>query len=343
MKRIIKFVLKRLFSQKTIEGKNSSSAYKYRDMAEYFSQVKQNYREFSNPFHYYQELVESLAKLKHFSILPLCELMSTSANNQRLLGLRHDIDADPVTALRAARHLARYGISGSFYLLHTAIYYGEFNNEVFVRNPLLLKWLHGFIVAGCEIGLHNDTIGADLIPGIDGGEVFKTELAWLRSKGAVIKGTVGHNSAPIYGAENSEVFSGRKLWDRVALSPDGVKLPLESLDENKLNLLYEGTFSRKKTKIDASNARAFITEREKSNLQSESWMKQFLLDNPYRDYEIDYQFWLIGKDKWVAAGRFANQALFEFAIGRDRLMYLLDELPEGSRSIMVIHPAYVSG
>ena len=345
LKKFVKFALKHFSSWKTVRAKNKGSGYTYtgRDMPDYFSQVRQNYHELSNPFHYYQELVEALVRLDRFSIDPLVDLLSTPADNQRLLGLRHDIDADPITALRAARHLARYGVAGSFYLLHTAIYYGEFYNGVFVRNPLLLEWVRGFIVTGCEIGIHNDVLGADLNPGVDGSEAFKTELAWLRSLRANIRGTVGHNSLPIYGAENSEVFVGRKLWSRKELSPKGNTLPLESLSERLLNLQYEGTFARPKTKINLLEVRAFITEKEKASVRSEHWMKKYLLDNPYCDWETDYQFWLIGKNQWVAAGRFDGQTLFEFAIGIDRLIYLLNNLPEGSRSVLNIHPAYIRG
>ena len=343
LKRFVKFALKHFSSWKTVRAKRKSSVHTGRDMADYFSQVGENYNQLSNPFHYYQELVESLVKLERFSIVPLSELMSTPVKNQRLLGLRHDIDADPVTALRAARHLARYGIAGSFYLLHTAIYYGEYYNSIFVRNPLLPEWVRSLIVTGCEIGIHNDALGADLNPGIDGSEAFKTELTWLRSLGANIRGTVGHNSLPIYGAENSEVFVGRKLWSRTELSPQGNRLPLESLSERLLNLQYEGTFAKPKARINLREVRAFIAEKEKASVRSEHWMKKYLLDNPYCDWETDYQFWLIGTNQWVAAGRFDGQTLFEFAIGIDRLKYLLNNLPEGSRSVLNIHPAYIRG
>ncbi len=322
-------------------GARGYAAVTARDDQAYYRQVAESYQHLTNTFQYYRDLIRSFVEIDRVRLVPLCDLCSGSADKDRVIGLRHDIDADPQTAVRAARFLARQGICGSFYLLHTATYYGEFHHELFVRNPLLARWVQELIVAGCEIGLHNDVLGAHLVPGIDGAQALVTELNWLRSLGAQIKGTVGHNSAPTYGAENSEVFQGRRLWPRDARSPDGQPLPLESLCEHDLDLRYEGTFAMAKAAPETEHAAAFCAAREAASLRSESWMRQYLLDNPCCDWKVDFQFWLIGRDEWVAAGRFDGETMFEWKIGRDRLIQLARELPEGSRSVLVIHPVYV--
>lgn len=331
------------FARGTEEDLDGYVAICGRNMQGYFSQVSENYLPLANSFQYYRDLVDSLLRLERLRIVQLCNLFSTPADGQRLLGLRHDIDADPVTALRAARHLARYGVPGSFYLLHTANYYGNFYHGVFVRNPLIEEWVRGLIVAGCEIGVHNDALGAYCFSGVDGPEALKTEIEWLRSQGAIIKGTVGHNSAPIYGAENSEVLQGRKLWPRNSRSHEGYPLPLEVLSESELGLSYEGTFAQPKARPDTEKAAAFCANRDVASVRSETWMRQYLLDNPCCNWAVDFQFWLVGKDQWVAGGRFGEKTIFEWQIGLDRLFHLLQTLPEGSRSIMVIHPEYVRG
>ncbi len=298
------------------------------------------YKSVHNSFSYYQHIIDNLLHINRIKIVPLYELQEQSAENIRLIGLRHDIDSNPEMALKAAKYLARKGVCGSFYVLHTASYYGEFKNNTFIRNSKLAEWILGFIVAGCEIGLHNDALGVFSVHNRDGLEHFKQELEWLRSLGAVIHGTVGHNSAPIYGAENFEIFKERVLWYREARTPSGQILPLGKLSEKKLNLKYEGNFPIPKNKFNIGDAVEFCAFSKDSNIRSKSWMRRYLFLNPCFDRKIDYQFWLIGNDKWVAGGKFNDENFFEWEIDSNRLFDLIKKLPKNSRSIIVIHPDY---
>ncbi len=74
-------------------------------------------------------------------------------------------------------------------------------------------------------------------------ENLEQELRWLRSLGVVVRGTLAHNSAPVYGAENFEIFEGRVLWEREVRCENGRILPLGKLSEKKLDLSYEGAFA----------------------------------------------------------------------------------------------------
>ena len=85
--------------------------------ANYFEQVRACYERFTNPFWYYKQIIGELLNISNLKIVPLYELMSSPVENRRLVGLRHDVDADPTTALRCARYLAQKGICGSFFLL----------------------------------------------------------------------------------------------------------------------------------------------------------------------------------------------------------------------------------
>ncbi|NIM97527.1 MAG: hypothetical protein GTO24_05410 [candidate division Zixibacteria bacterium] len=273
--------------------------------------------------------------------------------------------------MRAARYLARKGVCGSFYLLHTAPYYGDFHEGTFTRNPMMAELVLRFIVSGCELGLHTDPFWVYTVHNMDGAEAVKQELTWLRSLGAVIRGTVAHNSAPVYGCENYEVFEERVLWHRQVRSPSGKILPLGKLSERELKLSYEGNFTIRKKDIKVQDAVEFcsnVTGKEtyrvlreggklmvrmsdrgessinevltSADVRSKAWMRRYLVDNPCCDRTIDYQFWLIGRDKWVVAGKQKGQYLFEWEIDIDRLLDLIQNLPENTRSVLVIHPDY---
>lgn len=312
-----------------------------RDLGNYFEQVSVNYSPVSNPFVYYRTLVEGIQAIKNLEILPLYQLLSPIPDGRRVVGLRHDIDADPVTALRCARYLAQHGLCGSFYMLHTALYYGEFYGDSFVRTSQLGAWIRGFIVAGCELGLHNDALGVCMNSGRDGVQALQDEIAFFRSYGVRIKGTVAHNSGPVYGAENFEIFRGMVLWSRIPQGPNGIPLPLGRVNPATVGLEYEGTFAKPKTLIDNSTAGRFFADRKSANLQSEMWMKTYLLCNPCCDWGIDYQYWLLGKDKWVVAGSFKGDIQFDWGIGLDQVLRHLEMLPTGSRSVLVVHPELV--
>jgi hypothetical protein len=304
---------------------------------EYFRQVDVNYQGFTNPFHHYEQLVDLLARNSKVSIVPCCDL-DRSRSSGVTVSLRHDIDADPVTAIRMARRLARDGICGSFYLLHTALYYGRFFGTLFVRHRELRPWIDQFLVAGCELGLHNDALGAHERLGVDGPAAMVQEIEWLRSLGATIRGTAGHNSAPVLGAENSEVFESRVLWAMEGHPRNA--LPLGTLEESALGLEYEGTFAKAKRKPDAASANAFAADRASADIRSPEWMKTYLTDNPCLDWSVDMQVWMVGQGHWVAGGRIDGEPYFRDRLTLEDLPTVMDDLPGASSCLFVLHPEY---
>ena len=55
----------------------------------------------------------------------------------------------------------------------------------------------------------------------------------------------------------------------------------------------------------------------------------------------DTQFWLVGVDSWIVAGQRAGGDIYEHFISFSKVLEIIQDLPTGSRSIMVIHPEYV--
>jgi hypothetical protein len=313
------------------------AAFHFKD---YWKQVDESYGSLTNSFRYYELLIEELRARKEITILPLYGLAEAREPRRRLVGLRHDIDGDPITALRAARLLARYGICGSFYILHTALYYGQYIGDRFVRHPELEDWILSFMVAGCELGLHNDAFGVCNLFGKNGARAVQEELAWLRQCGAVIRGTVGHNSGPAYQAENYEVFRERVHWQRKVTAANKRALPLGALDEKQMGLTYEGTFSCTKSNIDMRQTAVFFSAKENAGVRWASWMKTFLHDNPYRDFTLDCQFWLVGKDEWIVSGRYEDSSIFRCFINLVEVLRIIDGLPPGTKTLFVLHPEY---
>ncbi len=313
------------------------------DMDAYWRSLDESLAAISNSFAWYERLVDHVAHMPAASVLPLYELMRPIPEGERVFGFRHDVDADPLTALRAARALARVGVCGSFYLLHTAAWYGTLQDGVLARNPMMREWLDGFIVAGAEVGLHTDAMGLAMLGQPVASLAVRDEIEWLRSMGVVVRGTVAHNTMASHGAENYEVFRERVLWPRRTAAPNGEPLPIGALSEKSLELTYEGTFATAREPIDHEATRRFIERIGEADVRSEAWMRWYLLDNPYCRWGPDYQLWLVGRDQWVAAGRSEGDADYRFGLTWVQAFDWLYDRPAGTRTVLVIHPGYVRG
>lgn len=223
-----------------------------------------------------------------------------------------------------ARHLARLGISSSFYLLPSTSYYFK-SHITRQRSPELLGLLYSLILTGCEIGLHNNAFEY----GEDGPKVVKDEIKWLNSVGAHIKGTVAHNTLASYKAENYEIFKERVLF------PRKTKQPIGRLSERKLGLTYEGTFTKPSPHLTPDLIEEYVSATP-PNVQSEAWMKRYLHENPYHEWLMDYQFWLIGVDQWVIT----SKETFKWKVGLEDVIKTIKECPPDTNLIFVIHPDY---
>lgn len=173
------------------------------------------------------------------------QIMQASCAGRISANLRHDVDLDLFTALEIARVEAKYNAPSTFYILHTAPYYGTFENGVFMRNKASLEVYRQIQDLGHEIAIHADPYHLYLHHGMDGAECLKAELQWLRDNGIRVTGSVAHNSWPVYGVENFAIFKGRKLrMDKPsgpqAFTFQGKSMPLGVLDEQEMGLAYEG-------------------------------------------------------------------------------------------------------
>lgn len=315
-----------------------------RDYDDYFLQVQQSYREINNPFWYYEKLVEDLLAIEDVEILPIREFSKQiNVHQKKIIGFRHDIDADPITAVKCARALARFGLSGSFYLLHSAVYYGEFYDNVFIRNPKIQEWVKQIVIAGSEIGIHNDAIGISNKYHIDGLQHLKNEIAWLQSLGTNIYGTVAHNNYIVNEAENYEIFKEFVLFRRKWLDPLSKNIAQTTLQE--LGLEYEGTFAQPRKNVTRSMVKSYFEAyKETANMSNEEWTYLYFFDNPIHDWRCDTQIWIVGKNKWIIASKQNDKKIFEYRVPLSTVINFIKFEAEPSSSILfVMHPEYFGG
>lgn len=135
----------------------------------------------------------------HFTIVPLKDFENTNSQDKVVLSLRHDIDNDINAALRFAYREHKYGIKSSYFVLHTAKYYGSKEGSEFVRNENIIYYLKKMQDSfGHEIGFHNDLVTLQIMYGIPPKEYLRNELKYLRDNDINIYGTTYHGSQYCY-------------------------------------------------------------------------------------------------------------------------------------------------
>ena len=158
----------------------------------------------------YEKFIINLEEDKRIKVVPLKEFHKIDNDqNKIIVALRHDVDLDINSAIKMAEIEHKHGMQSTYYILHTAIYYGVIKNGLFKRNKRMLpklkviqnKYKH-------EIGWHNDLVTIEIIHKVNPIKFLQEELEWLRENEIEIVGTAAHGSeyCPIYAYHNNYFF-----------------------------------------------------------------------------------------------------------------------------------------
>lgn len=221
------------------------------------------------PLFAYQKLLERLCRMHNVEVVTLGDMCTRTYSGDKVrLAIRHDVDIDIVTAVKMSVLESRFGISTSYYFLHTAPYHGRFENNVFYRNTCIGYVYREIQDMGHEIGLHTDGLTVYQKYSMDGADSIRQEIEWLRKQDIIVYGTVAHGSKSVFGAENFEIFKGRRKGkakfvpcdedQEQTLFHNGVQAKLHVLNEYALGLIYEGNdvFWQKKVRVEYGATRA---------------------------------------------------------------------------------------
>ncbi|MDX4011749.1 hypothetical protein Q6A86_01995 [Aliarcobacter skirrowii] len=213
-----------------------------------------NYQGYSNDFTFagnekivtstlfdYKKLLLELSSIEDVEFIThydFCKNQSLNYKNKLLIAIRHDIDSDIIAAAQQAKIENELGIKSSWYVLHTAPYYGYFDNDIFYRHNCMAYYYKYIQDLGHEVGLHTDGLLVYQDYKVDGACAVKEEINWLRNNGIDVKGTLAHNSESVYGAFNYEIFQNRNRKNEAI--KNNKCAPLGVLSENEIGLEYEG-------------------------------------------------------------------------------------------------------
>lgn len=129
----------------------------------------------------YGEYERFLDRLGERAVVPLRDF----ARGEGDLALRHDVDDQLDSALELARREHDRGLRATYFVLHTASYYGRAD---------LSERLLELQALGHEVGWHNDLVTLALVQGVDPRAYLERELQRLRGAGLDVTGVAAHGS-----------------------------------------------------------------------------------------------------------------------------------------------------
>jgi hypothetical protein len=138
-------------------------------------------------------MLRVLANRERFMVVPLKDFRSASAERV-VVGLRHDVDLRLANALDMARLERLHGLPATYFVLHTAPYYGSVKRGEAKHDPDLIHNLRLLQDLGHEVGWHNDLVTLQYVYNIEPRTYLTQELAWLRGHGINVRGSASHGS-----------------------------------------------------------------------------------------------------------------------------------------------------
>ncbi|MCX6327623.1 MAG: hypothetical protein NT144_13385 [Bacteroidia bacterium] len=196
-------------------------------------------------YSYYDNFLSYLSASDHFLIVSLKDFKNTTSEDKVVLSLRYDIDENINAAVKLAYREHKYGIKSTYFVLHTATYYGQKIGPCFKRNDNIIFYLKKLQDDfGHEIGFHNDLVTLQLMYEIPPKEYLKNELAYLRENNIHIWGTTYHGSQYCYIYKYYNAYFWKEYpdngWNYEYITKGYKTLKIEKDSLKTYNFTYEG-------------------------------------------------------------------------------------------------------
>jgi hypothetical protein len=282
----------------------------------------------------YNTLLEQILSVHHLSIRTIRDLQKPFNSEGIIIGFRHDIDYDIVTARQLAKIEHEFGLKGSYYVLHTAPYYGYFKNRKYYRSKRCIDILLEIQSMGHEIGLHNDCLYPLIKHGIPIEETLQSELTFLQSNGIHVYGTASHGSFHSYGSSNYEIFKGMSIEGRQRfIDKNGQEHRIGYLNMKDFNLEYEANYILKSWIISADEYNRISFPYKCPYERSDFFIRGY-----------DAQYGIFGKNLWFAQDikkvKATGTLLPIFSLTTGELIHRVKAHGPGDRIVLDSHPIY---
>jgi hypothetical protein len=195
----------------------------------------------------YRMLLSELSKPK-YRVLPLGEFNQDHSTDKVLIALRHDSDSHVSKALQMAEIEKQTGIRSTYFLLHSAKYYGTVKDGVMIRNGAvdeLAKKLHAM---GFEIGIHRNLFNMMWKYQFEPRAFMKEEVAYYKSLGIPVTGSAAHGDGTTIGRKLNEMWIYSEFGKKGAYVLNGTSYPYGEYPTVDFGVDYEAYLQKHTTK-----------------------------------------------------------------------------------------------
>lgn len=210
----------------------------------YLNKVKRFFHFGNRTFVEYKNFLEK-AKNSGFEFVPLRDFLEPRVPNEKIIGLRHDVDTELDHALKIAKIEHDAGIKATYFILHTTGYYSKDISKQKISRKLIGKLLYLQNTLGHEIGLHTDLMPIEIVYKQNPVNYLKKLLVHLRSNGINIMGVAPHGNLfhHIYRGKYSSVHTEIKNINIFANPCVKFDVHIFDLDYEAYSLDYDVYFS----------------------------------------------------------------------------------------------------
>lgn len=210
------------------------------DNSKTLEQIDAEYKAYNGTFSWaeYRKLLTELSKPK-YKVLPLCEFNKDNSRDKVVVALRHDSDSHPLKALKMAKIEKAMGIRSSYFLLHSAKYYGNADNGVIIRNGAIDKLAQKLYGMGFEIGIHRDLFNMMWNYQFEPRAFMKEEVAYYKNLGIPVTGSAAHGDGTTIRRKLNEMWIYSEFGKKGVYTLNGINYPYGKYKTSDFGVDYE--------------------------------------------------------------------------------------------------------
>jgi hypothetical protein len=194
----------------------------------------------------YSALLKELSK-NRYKIVPLKDFADTQASDKIIVSMRHDIDVRPDKALKMAEIEKEMNIPSTYFILHSARYYGKVKNGVMHRTQGVDDLAGQLYKDGFEIGIHTDLFTMMWNYQFDPASFIQEEIKYYAKLGIPVCGTAAHGNSTVIRRKLNNVWIYSEFGHKGNINVKGIEYPYGDKSFKDFGIKYEAYLLKKDT------------------------------------------------------------------------------------------------
>lgn len=187
----------------------------------------------------YRRLLGELAAPR-YRVLTMAAYAGAAADPQRVtVGMRHDIDTHPEKAVAMAAIEEELRLPSTYYILHSAAYYGTVVAGRLARHAAISALAQDFHRRGFEVGIHSDLFQMMWKRAFEPVSFMRAEIASYAALGVPVTGGAAHGDGEVIRRQLNNMWIFAEFGHRGEVEVDGLLYPYGQHTVAEHGLAYE--------------------------------------------------------------------------------------------------------